>query len=194
MTHKMQRPGGRTERTSRAVFDATLRVLQSSGYDRLTIDAIANRSGVHKTTIYRRWGSVDAVLFAVIADRAEEAIPLVVTGDPYADLARMARSIVVNIEDPVGRAVAAAALGRPNEETFVSLVQRFWQSRLSRAATIVSTAQESGIVAAGVDPDAAVRAIASMLWFQVMVLREPVSDEEIEAVVKRALSPGDFSG
>ena len=194
MTHKMQRPGGRTERTSRAVFDATLRVLQSSGYDRLTIDAIANRSGVHKTTIYRRWGSVDAVLFAVIADRAEEAIPLVVTGDPYADLARMARAIVVNIEDPVGRAVAAAALGRPNEETFVSLVQRFWQSRLSRAATIVSTAQESGIVAAGVDPDATVRAIASMLWFQVMVLREPVSDEEIEAVVTRALSPGDFSG
>ncbi len=50
------RPGERTAHTRAAVFDATLAELVSEGYARTSVKAIATRSGVHKTTIYRRWG------------------------------------------------------------------------------------------------------------------------------------------
>ncbi|NHZ70134.1 MAG: TetR family transcriptional regulator [Proteobacteria bacterium] len=184
-----KRPGGRTERTRQAVLEAALDVLQASGSDGLTVEAISERSGVHKTTIYRRWGSADEVFFDVVSERAKDAIPIEATGDAHADLIGMARDVVANIEDPVGRAIAAVALARPHDHAYVSLVQRFWRSRLSQASAIVTVAQDEGGVAPGIDPDVAVRSVASMLWFQVMVLRDSVTDRQIEAIVTRALSP-----
>jgi AcrR family transcriptional regulator len=50
-----RRPGGRSARVVSCVLRATLEELGRVGYGRLRIDAVAARSGVNKTTIYRRW-------------------------------------------------------------------------------------------------------------------------------------------
>ena len=62
----VRRPGGRTARIRAAVLEATVSALIEHGYDGLTMERIADRAGVNKTTLYRRWGSraglvVDAV-------------------------------------------------------------------------------------------------------------------------------------
>jgi AcrR family transcriptional regulator len=49
------RPGGRSARVVAAVMRATLAELGRVGYARLRVDDVAERSGVNKTTIYRRW-------------------------------------------------------------------------------------------------------------------------------------------
>jgi AcrR family transcriptional regulator len=49
------RPGGRSARVVAAVLRATLAELGRVGYARLRVDDVATRSGVNKTTIYRRW-------------------------------------------------------------------------------------------------------------------------------------------
>ncbi len=50
-----RRPGGRSARVVSCVLRATLEELGRVGYGRLRIDDVAARSGVNKTTIYRRW-------------------------------------------------------------------------------------------------------------------------------------------
>ena len=60
------RPGGRTARTRAAVLDATVAELAEHGYAALTVEAVAARAGVGKTTIYRRWPSkLELVIEAV---------------------------------------------------------------------------------------------------------------------------------
>lgn len=45
----------RVERTRRLVLNATLKELSEMGYGALTIDSIATRAGVARSTIYRNW-------------------------------------------------------------------------------------------------------------------------------------------
>jgi AcrR family transcriptional regulator len=55
----------RIARTRRVVLDATLALLAENGYGAVTIEAVAARSGVAKSTIYRHWpGRLELILDA----------------------------------------------------------------------------------------------------------------------------------
>lgn len=182
-----KRPGGRTERTRIAVCDAAFAIAADSGYAGLSIDAIAERSGVHKTTIYRRWGSVDKVLLDAIVHRAETAIPLSQTGDARLDLVSMARSVAANLQDPVARAVVGAVLSRAGEGNLRQLSDSFWNARIAGASEIVRAGQRDGQIDSVHDPLSVVIDIIGPIWFSVLVLGSPVDDPFLAALVDRAI-------
>ena len=59
-------PAGRRARSERAILDATRSLLAEVGVRGLTIEGVAARSGVAKTTIYRRWRDKDELALAAI--------------------------------------------------------------------------------------------------------------------------------
>ena len=61
----------RTQRTEAAILDATRKLLAEGGVGALTIEGVAARSGVAKTTIYRRWSDKDELALAVLVDATE---------------------------------------------------------------------------------------------------------------------------
>jgi AcrR family transcriptional regulator len=73
---------GRPRDTSRdlAILDATLSLLTEVGYEQLSMEAVASRSGVAKTTIYRRYRDKAALVAAAVEDRSHAAPP-----EPAAD-------------------------------------------------------------------------------------------------------------
>ena len=75
----------RVARSRAAVLDATVDLLGEVGHGGTTVEAIAERSGVAKTTIYRHWPSRAPLLIDAFHCRVEhvEATP---TGDVRADL------------------------------------------------------------------------------------------------------------
>jgi AcrR family transcriptional regulator len=179
----MQRPGGRTEMTREAVLAAAYEVVAEKGYDGLTVDAVAGRSKVHKTTIYRRWKTVDDVLFDAVVSRAEQVIPLERTEDPLADLVAMGVSVAANLADPISRAVSAATLSRPKSHRLSELTDAFWTMRIEMASQIVIDAQSEGAINRDLDPGIVVERIVGPIWFRSMVLRKLVEDAFVASLV-----------
>jgi AcrR family transcriptional regulator len=70
------RPGGRTARTRAAVLQAVIDELTENGYADTTVERVAARAGIAKTTIYRRWRSLDRLLADLMAEHAEHEIPV----------------------------------------------------------------------------------------------------------------------
>src|SRR5215216_5271004 len=86
------RPGGRTARTRAAVLDATLDELASRGWDRVSVETIAARAGVHKTTVYRRWGGKDQLVAEAVEAEADSRVQVPDSGDIGQDLRAAARA------------------------------------------------------------------------------------------------------
>lgn len=82
-------PGmGRPRDTGRdlAILDATLSLLTEVGYEQLSMEAVASRSGAAKTTIYRRFRDKAALVAAAVEHRSPAEPPEPVAGDLRGDL------------------------------------------------------------------------------------------------------------
>ncbi|MEU9192495.1 TetR/AcrR family transcriptional regulator [Streptomyces hundungensis] len=94
----------REERSRQAILAATRALVAEEAYEKVTVEAIAARAGVGKQTIYRRWPSKSAVVFAALLALSEDAdgqpITLPDTGDLEADLKLVMRASVKEFADP----------------------------------------------------------------------------------------------
>ena len=77
---RARRPGGRSARVRADVIAATLAELGERGYAALSLDSVARRAGVHKTTLYRRWGTREELVLEAMLERAGEHISVPDTG------------------------------------------------------------------------------------------------------------------
>jgi AcrR family transcriptional regulator len=69
-TEAKTRPGRRA-RSDEAILKATRELLDEHGVRGLTIEGVAERSGVAKTTIYRRYSDRDELALAVLVEMSE---------------------------------------------------------------------------------------------------------------------------
>ncbi|MCO5314491.1 MAG: TetR/AcrR family transcriptional regulator, partial [Microthrixaceae bacterium] len=70
----------RVQRSRARIIEASIDLIVEEGAQALTVDAIAERSGVAKSTLYRHWRSIDALVLDVF----RAAVPPTVTPDPSA--------------------------------------------------------------------------------------------------------------
>ena len=70
-----RRPGGRSAEKRAAVLAATLDLLAEVGPDGLAIGAVAQRAGVHETSIYRRWGTRERLALEAMAELSGNLLP-----------------------------------------------------------------------------------------------------------------------
>jgi AcrR family transcriptional regulator len=110
------RPGGRSARVRDAVHRATTELICERGADRLTIPAVAARAGVNPTTVYRRWGTVPALLADVAAERRDADAPPVPTGDLRDDLMAYAEWDLAHLSRPGGIAFFRAEVAANVDE------------------------------------------------------------------------------
>jgi AcrR family transcriptional regulator len=180
----MRRPGGRTARVREAAIAATLAELAEVGYSALSLESVAKRAGVGKTTLYRRWGTREDLVLEAMLERAGEHISVPDTGSLREDLLELARTAAANAATPEVAAMArAVAAGSPHDPRLAAANRRFWEERLALDAAIVERAIERGEVASGTDAVRVIESVLGPIHLRLLLTGEPVDRDFLEGVV-----------
>jgi AcrR family transcriptional regulator len=84
------------------VHGAVESLLRERPVAELTIAQVAERSGVHLGTLYRRWGTLDGILLDVVTEQLSQSSPMPDTGSLAEDLERYAREAAEDLAGPQG--------------------------------------------------------------------------------------------
>lgn len=175
MAGRSRRPPGRGLAVLRTVYDCTLALITEKGYV-FSIEEVAERAAVHKTTIYRRWPSKAALIGAAVQQIADTQIAIEHSGDPVSDLTNLAVLLARWLRTAAGihtiRAVMSAVGDDPALE---QVVRDFLAGRYGAARDLIEEAIQTGQIAEGVDPDLMWRAMVNPLHLGALT-GEPASD------------------
>lgn len=171
------------------MLGATTELLEQVGYGELTHDRIADRAGVHKTTVYRRWPTMPELVADAMGLYSEEVIPIPDTGSLEADLSALAASVAANLRSPGGRRrslslVAAAATSDELAEAMHSFMSR----RIDLSEPIVERAVARGELPQGTDARLLVEAVVGPLWFRMLLTGEPIDEPFVNTLVRLAVA------
>ena len=183
------RPGGRTARTRAAVFDATLAELASRAYDQISVETIAVRAGVHKTTIYRRWGTKGRLVAETLQEAADSRIKVPDTGDIDDDLRTLARAVQATLSSREGVAtVRVLVSGVQNSPEVEQIARRFWAARLAQVGPIVERAVERGQLPRGTSAAGVIEYMAAPLSYRLLITGEPLTEAIADLAAAAALA------
>ena len=151
--------------------------LTDNGYAGTTVERVAARAGIAKTTIYRRWGGLDGLLADMMAERAAHEIPVPDHGDFDADLRALARDVVASLRHPALRAamasLVAAAVQDPSPREVLS---SFLAARIATMTVIVDRASGRGELPPGTDAGEVIRTVTALIYHRLFIAGEPASE------------------
>ena len=184
-----QRPGGRAERVRTAVLGAAAELLTEVGYDKMSVEDVAARAGVHKTTVYRRWPTKAALTADAASLHSADAVPIPDTGTMVGDLRLLAREVVANIGTEGGarrsRSIAAAAA---TSDELATAMHGFWAHRLALSAEVVERAIHRGELPASIDANLIIETVIGPLWLRLLLTGEPITEELADQVVELVIA------
>ena len=138
------RPGGRTARTTTAVLAAAIEELSVHDYADISVESIAARAGVHKTTVYRRWGSKVEIIRQALAGAASTHIPVPDSGSVESDLVLLAQAVRGVLSGPRGAITTALIVGALSSAELAGVMRQFWEVRLEAISVIIDRAVRRG--------------------------------------------------
>jgi AcrR family transcriptional regulator len=167
----MHRPGGRSERIRHAVSDA-VREYFREGEINFSVRDVADRAGVHRTTVYRRWPTrADLVAEALRDHTAQLKVPD--TGSWRTDLEKLVFELADFFADPVevGMNVSLAAGNDPQSS---AVTRHHWGPVIDSIRQPILRAVERGEIDPDLDADALLELMMSPLVLQTVLLhRKP---------------------
>ena len=179
-----RRPGGRTADTTNRVHEAIVQLLIEGGVPACTFTAVAERAGVERSTLYRRFPDRwDAIIDALMAVAAADVMPDL--GESFAgDLTSILRKLRDVLETPIGQAVLSTAIElRANDGR--DYPRAYFDRRMAQLDPMFDAAIARGELSPDVDREALFTFAAGPIYFRTFIASRPVDNDFVHDVVSK---------
>ena len=177
----------RGEHVRRTVLAAAFEELAAHGFDGATVAGVAKRSGVHETTVYRRWVTRENLFVAALLAHSAFVIPTPDTGSTRGDLLAIVRGVLAYVRSPEGEAVLRAATW-PVDDAYADARQAFWAGRLDVLSPVVTRGIERGDLRAGTDARLLLEMLIAPIHGRLLFTGGPIDDDLAERLVELVLN------
>jgi AcrR family transcriptional regulator len=186
----------RSEATRRAILDASLELIETDGYGRLTMEGIAKRAEVSKQTIYRWWPSPAAVLMEALNERAQTLVPDRDLGAFEPNLRAFIRRTVTALRNGLAPLVASLMAEAQRDPEFATTFgEQFLARRRDALHGVLIQAQVRGEIAPDTNSRLIVEIAFGTVWYRVLARHAPLNrrfaDQLTDALLTLATTSDD---
>ncbi|AGA28350.1 TetR/AcrR family transcriptional regulator [Singulisphaera acidiphila] len=176
----------RDEAATASIMRAALELADEAGFDALSVEGVAARAGVGKTTIYRRWANVWAVVMDAVLANLTQMAPIEEHPTARESFRASMRSLAKAYRGKAGK-LLRPLIGRAQVDADLrQAVQAQWvEPRRRIARKVVRRGIESGELREGLDADVVLDALYGPIYHRLLVPYDdaPLSDEFIDRVI-----------
>jgi len=179
--------GDRQRRVIDSVLRATAEVLSRSGYAGLRVEEVAARSGVNKTTIYRRWPTKPALIEATIDAFRPRKEPQS-TGHLREDLIAAMREYVRYARTPIGHGIIRMLQAERSDPEVDKLAQELKQQQRAAVVPLIERALARGKLPSTTDAEFVNELIFGPLFSRLITWGDQPNEAFIVDVVETVLA------
>lgn len=179
----------RVARTKAHVLAVAGELIAEGGREGFSIDAVARRAEVARTTIYRHWPDLGALVLDTFMAMGH-AVPLQTdTGSVRDDLVVLYTSLAMGLtESCVGRALPSMLDMTRRDESLRPVHRDFIAERRHPSLDAIRRGVERGELPADIDAERLVDRLAGPVFYRHLVVQEPYTARDIECLVDDVLA------
>jgi AcrR family transcriptional regulator len=169
------------------ILDAAIALLSANGYAGFTLDGLAVRARVAKTTILRRWPSKAAVAAAAVERLALETVELPESGTLRGDLRALVTSAVAAFATGHGRFVPRLMRESDGRPEIADLLGTIFHTRRLAYRRLLARAIARGELDPDVDQDLVIDLLVGPVWTRLLISHDPIPPTLVDDVVDAVL-------
>ena len=173
----------RSETSRQAILQAAYALMEEVGFDRMSIEGVAARAGVGKTTIYRWWQSRGVLAVEAFLTTVEPAIAFHETGSAREDMVAQMQALAELYRGSMGRFVREMIGSSQSDPAMrAAFYDLFLAPRREAARAVFRRGQDTGEFRASVDADAAIDALYGPIYYRLLASDAPIDDGEVTRI------------
>lgn len=154
----------RIARSRAKLLAAATEILVEAGPQALTVDAVAERSGVAKSTLYRHWPSRTALMVDVLRANMPQVGPIDVSAGFEACLRKAMRLLAEAFAEPEWCAIMPSLFALKQQFPEVDeLADADQHDKTQLVAEVLAVGEAEGLIPPGLDPDAVIAVLVGPL-------------------------------
>jgi AcrR family transcriptional regulator len=168
----------RRARTEQVVLDATRELLAEAGFGKLTVEGVAARSGVAKTTIYRRYRSKTDLALAVLLDMVGDVSTQPYVQDTGTELTKLVNRTVELMNTSLLGQVMTGLVSEVAADPELARVyrERVVSNRLADVSALVERGISRGELRADLDPEMVTDLLLGPMYYRLFLSGSPMDD------------------
>jgi AcrR family transcriptional regulator len=173
------------------ILEQLLALLGTHGYTRLTLDELAARSGVAKTTILRRWPSKAAVAAAAIERLAFQSVDVPDSGSLREDIHALLQGAVDTFVRGRGQFVPRLFREAGHHPEIANLLNTVLHTRRQAYRKVLALAIARGDLSPSADQELLIDLLIGPLWLRLLLTNDPITPQYVDSNVEAALAAFD---
>jgi TetR/AcrR family transcriptional regulator, regulator of autoinduction and epiphytic fitness len=180
----------RIRRTRDTVLRATLSVLADRGFAEFSMEAVAEASGVAKSTLYRHWPTRLGLLRDALEGLNRQPQVELDPGPARARIERLLRHLAAALSDSVLSACIPGLIEAAERHPEVAeFLHQYSDRRRSALALVIEKGIGEGELPAHLDPEMAALALSGPIFYRRLMTSAPFPAADVPALVRQVLGP-----